>query len=171
MQVQTQEARIIMAMEAIQTFRRKLSRRRAAEIYEVPEPTLRARMNGRPPRSDTRANSHILTELEEQVIVNHILDLDSRGFSPRQADVEDMANYLRKTRRAKLVGKLWAHRFIQRRPELKTRFNRVYDFQRVLCEDPKLIGAWFQLVQNMRAKYGVVDSNFYNFDETGRQQL
>jgi RecB family endonuclease NucS len=78
-----------------------------------------------------------------------------------------MANYLRKTRRAKPVGKLWAHRFIQRRPKLKTRFNRVYNFQKTLCEDPKLIGAWFQLVQNMRAKYGIVDSDFYNFDETG----
>jgi hypothetical protein len=108
-----------------------------------------------------------LTELEEGVIVNYILDWDSRGFPPRQADVEDMANYLRKCRRAKPVGKLWVHRFIQRRLELKTRFNRVYDFQRALCEDPKLIGAWFQLVQNMRAKYGVVDSDFYNFDETG----
>jgi hypothetical protein len=36
-----------------------------------------------------------------------------------------------------------------------------------LCEDPKLIGAWFQLVQNMRAKYSIIDSDFYNFDKTG----
>jgi hypothetical protein len=35
-----------------------------------------------------------------------------------------------------------------------------------LCEDPKLIGAWFQLVQNMRAKYNIIDSDFYNFDKT-----
>jgi hypothetical protein len=35
-----------------------------------------------------------------------------------------------------------------------------------LYEDPKLIGAWFQLVQNIRAKYNIVDSDFYNFDET-----
>jgi hypothetical protein len=106
MQVQTQEARIIMAMEAIQTSRRKLSRRRAAEIYEIPKPTLRARMNGRPSCSDIRANSHKLTKLEEMVIVNHILNRDSRGFSPRQADMEDIANNLLKTRGAKPVGKL-----------------------------------------------------------------
>ena len=155
-----------MAMEAIQTSK-KMSRRKAAVIYDVPESTLRDRMGGRPPRSDTRANGLNLTELEEGVIVNYILDRDSRGFPPRQADVEDMANYLRKCRKAKPVGKLWAHRFVQRRPELKTRFNRVYDFQRALCEDPELIGAWFRLVENMRAKYGVVDGDFYNFDETG----
>ena len=143
MQVQTQEARIILAIEAIQTSKRKLSRRKAAKIYDIPYSTLSDRMNGVTPIHDRRPAAQNLTELEEQVIVNYIFDLDSRGFSPRQADVEDMANYLRKTRRARPVGKLWTHRFIQRRPELKTRFNRVYDFQRALCEDPELIGAWF----------------------------
>ena len=46
-------------------------------------------------------------------------------------------------------------------------FNCIYDFQRALYEDPELIGMWFRLVENMRAKYGVVDGNFYNFNETG----
>jgi RecB family endonuclease NucS len=50
---------------------------------------------------------------------------------------------------------------------LKTRFNRVYDFQRALCEDPKLIRDWFRLFQNIRAKYSIVDADIYNFDETG----
>jgi len=159
MPVQTQEARIILAIEAIRTSK-KLSRRKAAKIYEVPESTLRLRMNGSTSLPERRPANTNLSDLEEQIIVNYILDRDSRGFSPRQADIEDMANYLRKSRRAKPVGKLWAHRFIQRRPELKTRFNRVYDFQRALCEDPELIGAWFRLVENMRAKYGVVDGNF-----------
>jgi hypothetical protein len=46
------------------------------------------------------------------------------------------------------------------------RFNYVYDFQRALCKDPELIGVWFQLVENIRAKYGVLNCNFYNFNET-----
>ena len=169
MPVQSQEARIILAIEAIRTSK-KLSRRKAAKIYKVPYATLSDRMNGAISLPERRPANTNLNKLEEQIIVNHILDRDSRGFSPRQADVEDMANWLRKTRRAKPVGKLWAHRFVQRRPELKTRFNRVYDFQRALCENPELIGAWFRLVGNMRAKYGVVDGDFYNFDETGTTQ-
>ncbi len=36
-----------------------------------------------------------------------------------------------------------------------------------MYEDSKLIGAWFRLVENIRAKYGVLDYDFYNFDETG----
>jgi hypothetical protein len=47
------------------------------------------------------------------------------------------------------------------------RFNCIYNFQRALCKDPKLIGVWFQLVQNIQAKYSVVDCDFYNFDKTG----
>ena len=166
MQIQTQEARIVMAMEAAQ-MSNKMSVRRAAKLYNVPESTLRARISGRPSRSDTRTNCHKLTKLEEEVIVRNILEMDSRGFAPRLAGVEDMANFILESRGGKRVGKLWAHRFVQRRPDLKTRFNRVYDFQRALCEDPELIGAWFRLVHNIRTKYGVLDCDFYNFDETG----
>ena len=78
-----------------------------------------------------------------------------------------MANLLLEKRDGGRVGKLWTSRFIARREELNTRLNRVYDFQRTACEDPELIDAWFKLVGNMRAKYGVQDSDLYNFDETG----
>ena len=124
-------------------------------------------MNGRPPRNDIRSNGLKLTEVEEEVIIRNIIDLDSRGVAPRLPGMEDMANLILESRGGKHVGKLWAHRFVQRQPDLKTRFNRVYDFQRALCEDLELIGAWFQLLHNMRAKYGVLDCDFYNFDETG----
>jgi hypothetical protein len=166
MEIQTQEARIILAIEAIRTSK-KLSKRSAAKIYEVPEATLRHRIAGRTYRPEIKANCYKLNDLEEDTIIRYILDLDSRGFAPRIASVQDMANLLLKSRGALCVGKNWPYRFVQRRPELKTRFNRVYDFQRALCEDPELIGAWFRLVENMRAKYGIVDSDFYNFDETG----
>jgi hypothetical protein len=166
MEIQTQEARIILAIEAIRTSR-KLSRRSAAKIYNVPESTLRNRMTGRTSRRELKANCHKLTELEEEVIVRNILDMDTRGFAPRPTGVEDMANHILKSRGGRRVGKLWAHRFVNRRPELKMRFNCVYDFQRALCEDSELIGAWFRLVENMRAKYSIQDCDFYNFDETG----
>ena len=112
-------------------------------------------MTGRPSRCDYRPVAQNLTDLEEISLLRYILDKDERGFAPRLADVEDMANLILESRGRQRVGKLWAHRFVQRRPELKTRFNRVYDFQRALCEDPELIRGWFQLVENMRAKYGI----------------
>lgn len=39
--------------------------------------------------------------------------------------------------------------------------------QRAKCEDPVLIQGWFNLVRNMIAKYGIVEEDIYNFDETG----
>jgi transcriptional regulator with XRE-family HTH domain len=99
MELYTQEARIILAIEAIRTSK-KLSRRKAAEIYNIPYTTLSERMAGRTSRSETRPNRHKLTELEEEVIIQYILDLDDRGFGPRLTSIEDIANYLLETRGA-----------------------------------------------------------------------
>ena len=44
---------------------------------------------------------------------------------------------------------------------------RRYNYQRAKYEDPKIIGDWFTLVRNMIAKYGILDNDIYNFDETG----
>ena len=85
-------------------------------------------MNGHTTLSERRPAVQLLTELEEEVLVRYILDIDTRGFAPRLAGVEDIVNYILESRRGRRVGKLWAYRFVQRRPELKTRFNRVYDF-------------------------------------------
>jgi len=78
-----------------------------------------------------------------------------------------MANLLLRKRDARPVGKNWPARFITRRPELKTRFNRVYNYQRGLYEDPVILKLWFRLVTNIRAKYSITDTDFYNFNETG----
>jgi hypothetical protein len=166
MSAQNQEARIILAIEAFHASKKaKLSR--IAKIYNVPRSTLRDRLQGVTPMPDRRAFGHNLTTAEEETLIRYILDLDLRGFPPRIDDVRDMANLLRATRHATPVGQMWPYTFIRRRPELKTRFSRAYDFQRALCEDPSVIHAWFRLVANMRAKYGIQDSDFYNFDETG----
>jgi hypothetical protein len=36
-----------------------------------------------------------------------------------------------------------------------------------LCENPKLIQGWFNFMRNTVAKYGIVDADIYNFNETG----
>jgi hypothetical protein len=162
----SQEGRLLLALQAIKP-RGKLSIRQAAKLYNVPYTTLCDRHAGRPPRRDIRLKSIKLTLVEEEAIVQYVLDLDTRGLPPRLADVEDMANRLLAQRDSERVGKHWTRRFIDRQPALRTRLSRPYDYQRALCEDPEKIGAWFKLVENMRAKYGVDDADFYNFDETG----
>jgi hypothetical protein len=166
MSTQTKEARINLAIKAILTAN-KISVRLAAKTYNVLRTTLAARLAGRISQAEIRNARHNLTLCEEESIVRCILDLDARGFPPRISGVEDVVNLLLSTRCTKRVGKHWAYRFVRRRPELKTRFSRAYDYQRALCEDPDLFNAWFRLVANMRVKYGIQDCDFYNFDETG----
>jgi hypothetical protein len=161
-----QETRIQLAIQAIRGKQVK-SIRAAVQAYNVPKTTLLRRMADKPSRAEARANSMNLTKQEEDILVKYIIDLDDRGFAPRIQGVEDMANEMLAARRASPVGKRWAYRFTKRRAELQTRFSRAYDFQRALCEDPDIMAAWFELVSNMRAKYGIDDTDFYNFDETG----
>ncbi len=143
------------------------SLRRAEAVYKVPKTTIRRRRDGKPSRRDCEPNSKSLTKLEEEVIVQRILDENLRGVPPSKLHVRDMADRLLRDRGVKSVGKNWVDRFIQRTPELRTRWSRPYDRQRALCEDPAIIEPWFMLVQNMKAKYGIIDDDMYNFDESG----
>ncbi|OAQ58122.1 restless-like transposase [Pochonia chlamydosporia 170] len=106
-------------------------------------------------------------DLEESTIIQYVLDLDSRSFPPRLCGVRDMANRLLADRDGAPVGPRWASNFVKRQQELSTRFTRRYDYQRALCEDPKIIGPWFELVRNTIAKYGIHDDDIHNVDETG----
>ncbi|KAL9562867.1 hypothetical protein ACKAV7_013053 [Fusarium commune] len=160
------EARILLALQALQN-NPKLSLRRAAQIYEVNYWKLRRRQHGIAATHNTVPKSRKLSDLEEQIIVQFVLDLDSRGFPSRLRFVEEMANSLLADRNASPVGKRWAYNFVKRQPELKTRLFRRYDYQRAKCEDPTIIRDWFRLVQNTIAKYGIRSDDIWNFDETG----
>jgi hypothetical protein len=115
--------------------------RRAAAMFEVSRATLHRRRNGKPARRDCQPNSKKLTQQEEEVIVKYILDLDLRGFSPTYAAVRDMADKLLLARDGCPVGRDWPRNFVKRTDSLTTRFNRPYDRQRALCEDPVLISS------------------------------
>ncbi|KAJ0130623.1 Ankyrin repeat domain-containing protein 50 [Fusarium oxysporum f. sp. albedinis] len=160
------EARILLALHALQNDP-ELSLRRAAGIYQVRYWTLHRRQKGILSTRDSIPKSRKLSDLEEQILVQFILDLDSRGFPPRLRCVEEMANRLLADRETPPVGKRWASNFVKRHKDLKTRFFRKYDYQRAKCEDPTVIRNWFMLVENTIAKYGIQSHDIWNFDETG----
>jgi hypothetical protein len=78
-----------------------------------------------------------------------------------------MADRLLRERGGKPVGKHWVDNFVKRTPELKKRWSRPYDCQQAAFEDPALIQPWFELVQSVKAKYGILDEDTWNFDKTG----
>ena len=77
-----------------------------------------------------------------------------------------MANRLLAERNAGRVGTRWPSNFIKRQPQLTTRFNQKYDYQRAKCEDLTIISGWFSPLKNTITKYRIVDTDIYNFDET-----
>jgi len=162
----SREPDIYLAISALDQ-RQIITERSAARTYEVPRTTLQRRRDGTRARRDCQPNTKKLTQLEEEVIVSYILDLDQRGFAPTYAAVRDMANKLLAARDGGQVGVHWPRNFVKRTDSLTMRFNRAYDRQRALCEDPALIRSWFELVEQTKAKYGICDNDVYNFDEAG----
>jgi hypothetical protein len=53
-----------------------------------------------------------------------------------------------------------------RRLELIIKFNRKYDYKRALFENPEVTQGWFRLVENTKAKYGILDKDTYNFNNS-----
>jgi hypothetical protein len=160
------EADIQLAIYSIKA-KQIQSEKRAASIYNIPRMTMRDRRAGKPARRDCQPNSKKLTQLEEEVIIRYILNLDQRGFAPTYAAVRDMADKLLAARGAGQVGQKWPANFVKRTNSLKTRFNRAYDRQRALCENPMLIRSWFELVEQTKAKYSILNEDVFNFDEAG----
>ena len=78
-----------------------------------------------------------------------------------------MANKLLGARGGEPVGKNQVERFVTRSDKLKMAFNQAKDRQRIQQEDLEVISAWFKLVKETKAKYGVQDNNVYNFNKIG----
>jgi hypothetical protein len=173
-QASKREGRILLAIKAYQDGQIK-SIRAAARAYDLPHNTLLYRLHGHPTRENSQLSNRKLTSTEEESLVQWINSMDERGQPPRIASVRDMANLLLISRTESAesapltVGDCWVRRFIQRHPNLKTKFSRKYDHQRALCEDSEIIRGWFQLVDNTIKKYGILSEDIYNFDETGFQ--
>jgi AraC-like DNA-binding protein len=136
-----QEGRILLAIQAIKK-QEIPSIRDIARQFNVPRTTLQRRVAGLPFRAETRANSHKLTEIEEESLQKWILSMDLRGAAPRPSTVREIANLLLAARGSTpplLVGQNWVTKFVKRHPNLSSRFSKRYNYERAKCEDPKII--------------------------------
>jgi hypothetical protein len=165
------EGRMALAIQALK--RGQLSSvRAAAETYDVAESTLRGRVKGIDARCDSIPINRKLTTTEELTLIEWILSMDQRGLPVRTDSIRQMANLLLQKRfqdNTRIVGQRWVYNFVRRHNSLQSKYNRKYDYQRAKCEDPTIIRDWFRLVRNTIAKYGIMDEDIYNFDETGFQ--
>ncbi|EAQ88445.1 hypothetical protein CHGG_05064 [Chaetomium globosum CBS 148.51] len=177
------EDRIQLALEALRSGQIKIIRK-AADAFGVPKSTLHRRVKGGGTRQEAQVKNRKLRPTEEAALIQWIESLDDRGMSPTIGYIRQMADLLLRERGgftlldasltstpvpAMTVGENWVQRLLHRHPHLETKYSRKYDYQRALCEDPEKISAWFARVQRTINEYGVLDSDIYNFDETGFQ--
>jgi hypothetical protein len=131
----SKETQVQTALRALQQDA-TLSQQRAAAISSVPQRTINYQRAGRTLQPDCWPKSRNIDKLEEEGVAKHIPELVTHGFSPRLAAVADMANSLRAERSLGLVGVNWPSTFVKQCPELTTKFNCKYNYQRALCKDP-----------------------------------
>ena len=144
-----QEGRIQFAINALKN-NEITSVRRAAAVFNVPRSTLQDQLNGLHFRAEQRANSHRLSQTQEDTLIEWIVSRDKRGAAPRPSQVEEMANIILQSENPSLytpVGKNWVSILAKQREEVKSQFARKYNFERAKCEDPKVLQAWFEQLQ------------------------
>ena len=167
------EGRIALAVQAYKDGQFS-STKACADAYDISESTLRRRVKGINARRDSVPINRKLTTTEESTLIEWILSMDQRGLAPRSDTVQQMANLLlqKRSQNQAILRQLANDGFITLYNDmtaLKSQYNRKYDYQRAKCEDPTIIRDWFRLVQNTIEKYGILDEDIYNFDETGFQ--
>lgn len=90
-------------MSAINEKQLKLNRA-AVRLYSVNKDTLRNQRFKKPARQDCAPNSKLLIKLEERAIIEHALDVDSRGFQLNYDLLRSIANKLLANRGSRCVG-------------------------------------------------------------------
>ena len=165
----SKESRIQMAIDAYEKNQFK-TLQEAAYSYDVPRTTLRHCIAGIASRAHKPANSQILSKNEESMLSAWILDMDKRGLPLQLSAVRHLAQLLVSARiPSATIGKNWVNRYVNRHPGLISKYTQKYDYQRAKCENPELIKSWFMRVWEAIEKYGILEEDIYNMDETGFQ--
>jgi len=142
--------------------------RAASQMFNIPRTTLRDRLHGSISAIARQQSQQRLSVHEEQCIVNTIYTLDRWGWPMSIQWLESFTtSFLREKGDHRPLGHNWYLRFIERHEEIRTKWSRNRDQQRKDAEDPEVIQKWFQLYQDTKKQYGILDEDTYNVDEKG----
>ena len=100
--------------------------RKAAEAHGIGYTTLHRRLNGGLSRVLAHAGQQLLSPAKERAIVRWIVKMEEFGFPPRIEHVKE-AVILLKGDWDEEVGKNWITRFLNRHPNLVSKFSTQFD--------------------------------------------
>ena len=157
--------------EAVQVYEEaegSLSISEAARLYAISKTTLYHRIKGRQDQLSYAVSKQRLTPEEEESIQNLVLEIQSWGFPPRVAQLQEMTEELLQARHEfKELGKNWTAGFLNRHPVLQSKYSRTLDPDRFFAQNRDSIQQWFDLYWSIKAKHGILDEDTYNIDENG----
>ena len=164
------EVRISAAIKSLKEGKQE-SIRAAAEAFDIPRSTLYYRYMGeRTSHQLAQVNNQLITEVEEKAIVAWCKEQDDRGFPPRLDMVKDMALYVYEKRTGNKiikVGKNWIMRFLDRHPDLATKFSTKLDRQRAHASCPRLLKDYFSKLASIIRQHNLKPFQIFNMDEKG----
>ena len=133
------EIRIQKAMTAYAAGKSS-SLRKAAEVYGLAYTTLYRRVHGSLTRVQGHAHQQLLSAAEERAILHWIIKLEEWGFPPwiehvKEAVILPEAYWPEN----ETIGKNWITRFLNRHPELVSKYSSQFDKKRMKANDPDLI--------------------------------
>ena len=144
-----------------------------AREFDVPVSRLRARLQGRQPRTQRPITTKRLDDEQEAALISWIETLDALHVPPTARMVEASANAMIR-RDAEATGnpissvKMWVYEFIKRLPEgLHWVKQKPTEKERIEAEDISILQAWYDRLESLVKR--IPPSNIYNFDETGFQ--
>jgi hypothetical protein len=147
----------------------ELSYRKAASLHKVSTQSVINYCSGKTiPAPDVFVTNQKLSPVEEAVLVEHSFECYKQGFPLTIDNLNDFANELLKNRGSnERVGVNWHLAFFKRHPNVESRYSRPIDKQRVWAENADSWIEWFRRFQTTRAKWGIIDPDIYNMDESG----
>lgn len=124
------------------------SLRISAETFGISWSTLRDRLNGAQNRREAHRAQQLLNEDEEGCIVRWCQRMDDWGFPLRLSLVKELAAYLVSKRKGPghKLGQHWLGRFLDRNPELSSRFSGRLDRQRAVTNNQELLKDFYKKV-------------------------
>ena len=139
------------------------------EAFDIPKSTLYYRYTGeRTSHQLAQVDNQLITMMEEKAIVAWCKEQDDRGFPPRLDMVKDMALYLYEKRTGNKiirVGKNWITRFLDRHPDLATKFSKKLDHQRAHASCPRLLKDYFSKLSYIIHQYNLKPFQIFSMDE------
>lgn len=114
-----------------------------------------------------------LTREEEEVVVQHVLELAERGFPVTHRRLKEHVDELLRARLGSKfpmggVGVNWTGRFVQRHSgRLGTYWSRGLDNARGRAVNETTHKAWFELLGDTLKKYNIEEDCIYGADESG----